>query len=108
MQNKKEPILLIASKFTDASRFGTITVDNGYVTSFLQSTGIHSAGVVNSGAYLIDSIFFRTKKIKQFSLEYDLFPEMVTNKNIIAYTVDKLESFFDIGTPDSYREICNK
>jgi len=101
IQNRKEPILLVASKLSDISRFGTITVWSGYVTSFSQSTGIHEAGMVNVGAYLIDSKLFITKKIEPFSLEYDLFPEMATNREIIVYTLDDSESFIDIGTPDS-------
>jgi D-glycero-alpha-D-manno-heptose 1-phosphate guanylyltransferase len=108
MQNRKEPIMLIASKIKDASRFGTITVEKGYVKSFQQAIGKHTSGVVNGGAYIIDSTLFFEKNIEPFSLEYDIFPELAMNKQLLAYILGNTESFFDIGTPDSYKKICGK
>jgi len=54
----------------------------------------------------MDSTLFSNKKIETFSLEYDLFPKLVKERKLIAYTVNDSEGFFDIGTPESYKEIC--
>ena len=53
-------------------------------------------------------IDFSQEKIKPFSLEYDLFPKLVKNRKLIAHATEELENFTDIGTPDSYREVCKK
>jgi|SaaInlLV_10m_DNA_3_1039740.scaffolds.fasta_scaffold18581_1 D-glycero-alpha-D-manno-heptose 1-phosphate guanylyltransferase len=105
-QSNVEPVILIASEIQDVSRFGTITMKDIYVNSFHQATGEHKSGIVNSGAYIVDSDFFMKKEIHPFSLEHDLFPKLAYKRKLLAYVVDSTEGFFDIGTPDSYREIC--
>jgi D-glycero-alpha-D-manno-heptose 1-phosphate guanylyltransferase len=107
MKNRKESVVLVASRLSDVHRFGTIIVENGYVKSFQQATGKHEAGIVNGGAYIVESDLFR-EKIEPFSLEYDLFPLLTSNMQLLAYLVDKSEGFIDIGTPESYRNICSK
>jgi len=108
MQNKGEPFMLMVSKLDNVARFGTVDIEDGYVTSFKQATGKNEKGLVNSGVYLIDSALFSQEKIKPFSLEYDLFPKLVKNRKLIAHATEELENFTDIGTPDSYREVCKK
>ena len=108
MHNKKEPVLLIASKLDNVSRFGTIIVEDGYVKYFQQATGRCESGIVNVGAYLIDSAIFIENKINPFSLEYNLFPKLAINMQLLAYIVKTSEGFFDIGTPSSYKKICKK
>jgi D-glycero-alpha-D-manno-heptose 1-phosphate guanylyltransferase len=108
MQKTIEPAMLIASELNDVSRFGTIKVENDYVKSFQQATGRHEPGMVNGGAYLMESSLFVDKEIKPFSLEYDFFPELVKQRHLLAYVVDQSEGFFDIGTPASYTEICSE
>ena len=108
IQDRNEIIILIASKLDNVARFGTINIEDRYVISFQQPTGKKKAGIVNSGAYLIDSALFSKKKVEAFSLEYDLFPKLAKNRQLLAYTTEELESFIDIGTPDSYKELCEK
>ena len=103
--DRKSSIILIASKLQDVSRFGKIIIEDSYVRSFEQATGRHQPGIVNSGAYLIDCSVFSNKRIEPFSLEHDLFPELAKNRQLLAYVLDDSESFFDIGTPESYNEI---
>jgi len=106
MKKRDKPVILLASKLDNVSRFGTIKLQDDYVLSFNQATGVDEEGIVNSGAYLMDSTLFSNKKIETFSLEYDLFPKLVKERKLIAYTVNDSEGFFDIGTPESYKEIC--
>jgi len=109
LTNKKSGLaLLFASEKKDVSRFGSIKVDGNYAISFLQATEVHKPGLVNGGAYLMDTSLFKDKKIVPFSLEYDFFPSLILKKKLMVYILEKKESFFDIGTPESYREICSK
>ena len=108
LQPMIEPALMIASMQEDVSRFGTITVDNGYVRSFRQATGQHKPGLVNGGAYLMDSDLFNTTPIKPFSLEHDCFPSLVSQNKLLVYVVDESGGFYDIGTPEAYKQICTE
>jgi D-glycero-alpha-D-manno-heptose 1-phosphate guanylyltransferase len=108
LQPMIEPALMIASIQEDVSRFGTITVDNNYVRSFRQATGQHKPGLVNGGAYLMDCDSFVTTTIKPFSLEHDYFPRLVSKNKLLVYVVDESEGFYDIGTPDAYKQICTE
>jgi D-glycero-alpha-D-manno-heptose 1-phosphate guanylyltransferase len=106
MQKSSEPALLIASMQDDVSRFGTIDIDGDFVFSFKQATGIHEPGLVNGGFYIVDSSLFRKNRIMPFSIEYDLFPGLARDKQLLVHVLDEKESFFDIGTPESYDQIC--
>ena len=105
-ENNTGAVVLIASEVRDASRFGTITIKNSFVCSFQQATGKLESRIVSSGAYIMDSSLFMDKELKPFSLEYDLFPELVNKRKLLAYVVDSGKGFLDMGTPDSYKEIC--
>ena len=106
MRNKSKPALLIAAQQEDVARFGTITIQDNFVKSFNQATGMHHSGLVNGGVYLMDSSIFLDRKISKFSLENDLFPNLASEDELLAYVVDESEGFFDIGTPDAYKNIC--
>ena len=105
-ENNAGSVVLIASEMSDVSRFGTITIKNSFVRSFQQATGKLKSGIVSSGAYIMDSSLFMDKELKPFSLEYDLFPELANKRKLLAYVVDSDKGFLDMGTPDSYKEIC--
>lgn len=106
LQQMLEPALMIASTKEDVSRFGTIKVDNNYVRSFRQATGLHKPGLVNGGAYLMDCVLFDGIPIKPFSLEHDYFPRLVSQKKLLVYVLDEPDGFYDIGTPEAYKKIC--
>ena len=108
IQKMKQPALLIASERANVARFGTLKIENGYVKSFRQATGLDEAGIVNGGAYIMESALFLDRKVKAFSLEHELFPELVIKNQLISYLVEKKEGFFDIGVPESYKYICSK
>ncbi len=103
-----DKVVLIGSKMPDVSRFGTITIKDSFVNSFHQATGEHKSGIVSSGAYIMNSNLFIDEKIEPFSLEYDFFPNLIKKKKLIAYIVSSDKGFLDIGTPDSYIEICSQ
>jgi D-glycero-alpha-D-manno-heptose 1-phosphate guanylyltransferase len=104
-ENNLGKVVLVGSEVQDASRFGTMTIQNSFVCSFHQATGRIESGIVNSGAYIMDSSLFMDKELKPFSLEYDLFPELAIERKLMTYVVDSGKGFLDIGTPDSYKEI---
>ena len=108
MSNTTELALLFASEKKDIACFGSITVEDNYATSFHQATEIHKPGLVNGGAYLLDVALFKNMKIRPFSLEYEFFPSLINQRKLLVYVLSKKENFFDIGTPESYRQICSK
>ena len=106
METCKTKSLLVASVKKNVSRFGTLIIQGNIVQSFHQATGIKTAGLVNSGVYLMDSSLFSTIKIHPFSLEHEFFPLLAAKGELTAHVVDESEGFFDIGTPESYKKIC--
>jgi D-glycero-alpha-D-manno-heptose 1-phosphate guanylyltransferase len=104
-ENNLSKVVLVGSEVQDASRFGTMKIQNSFVCSFHQATGIVESGIVSSGAYIMHSSLLMDKELKPFSLEYDFFPELAIERKLMTYVVDSSKGFFDIGTPDSYKKI---
>lgn len=101
------PAMLVAQWRNDVSRYGEVIIENGYVKSFDQASGINRPGTVNGGAYLLNSNLFTAKEVKPLSLEKEIFPVLAAQGELCAYVVSEDEGFFDIGTPESYIEICS-
>ena len=107
MRKMKEPAMLIATALDNVSRFGSIVIEKNHVISFKQATGENGAGIVNGGAYILDSSLFSCEKNQPFSLEYELFPKLVKERKLLAYVMNDTKGFFDIGTPEAYKQICS-
>lgn len=95
-------VTLVAARMPDVARFGSVVVDGEQVTGFLQATGLRQPGLVNAGAYVLNSSAFADVAPGAFSLEKDFFPALAARGGLRAHIVDGAEVFFDIGTPDSY------
>ena len=104
----------------DMSRYGTIKLDysgektngnkdDGVLMSFDEKvTGKHKhidESVINGGVYIIRKDLIETiEPMKEISLEKELMPKWLNEGKIIGGVVSD-ESFIDIGTPESLKEL---
>ena len=94
-------VLLAATKVANSGRFGKVQIQpDGKVTAFLEKeAGADSPGFINAGLYLMDRAFGSGfTKGKACSLEKDIFPQLVRQGKLTAWTTES--AFLDIGTPE--------
>lgn len=88
----------------DISRYGSVEVnDLGEITAFLEKkNGPPCQGLINGGVSLLSREFIEHLPETAFSMERDIFPALVGTGKLYGCRQDA--DFFDIGTPESYRE----
>jgi len=93
--------LMLLRRTKDSKEYGAITTDRrSAVTSFSEKNSYARNSFINSGVYLFTKgIFSMMPKNEKFSLEYDLFPQMV-GRGLYGYK--EAGFFIDIGTPERY------
>ncbi|MBM4053768.1 MAG: hypothetical protein FJ264_03655 [Planctomycetes bacterium] len=75
--------------------------DNGRITGFHEKMRTNDTNFINAGIYIFNrNIFSFIPENKKYSLEFDLFPNMVNLKLIYGFKTQ--EQLFDIGTPERY------
>ncbi len=96
----RETTLLIVKK-PDTRRYGEIDLsDDERILAFHEKGTEKKAGWINAGIYIIKkSLLASIPDHKPFSLEYDLFPQLVSKE---LYGFRCFAEFIDIGTPESY------
>jgi D-glycero-alpha-D-manno-heptose 1-phosphate guanylyltransferase len=96
-KSEKMEVGILAVSMLDCSRYGSLSIDQ---SSCLINFGekISGQGLINAGVYFfkknIAKFFDSNKKI---SFEYDVFPELIAQKNKIGVYVSNFD-FIDIGT----------
>lgn len=100
-------LFMAVGKVKDASRYGTVIInENNRITGFSEK-GNASDGLINAGIYLINKTIFSELDLPaKFSFEVDLLSKHNAQLNIIGY--DKVSDFIDIGIPDDYVLAQNK
>jgi len=93
---------LVLSQAKERQDFGTVEIDNQQkVVAFKEKIKSDAAALLNAGVYCFEKdIFQYIPKQKKFSLEHDVFPNLV-DKKFYGFVVN--ESFMDIGTPERYK-----
>lgn len=87
------------SRVTDASRFGSVTLDAGFrIDAFLEK-GAADGGLVNAGVYCLRTEWLRSLRVEFSSLERDVFPPLAEAGRLLGMPTDA--AFADIGTPES-------
>ncbi len=96
-QSSLSMVVTSAKKSTD---YGSVSIDrDGRFTGFVEKKD-DTAGWINAGIYLFNrELLSMIPPDKPFSLEYDLFPELI---NANAYAFQCTERLLDIGTPDRF------
>lgn len=97
----KDGIRLAAVRVPCGTRFGRIEIQpDGAVTAFFEKTNHGSEpGFINAGLYWVDRGFSSGfVPGNAYSLEKDIFPEMVLRRKLEAWKTDS--QFLDVGTPE--------
>ena len=89
----------------DVSRYGKVKIDrNNNIVKFLEKENKVEKGLINSGFYKLDSNIFKNHNNKPFSIEIELFPNLIMKKSLFGKIINT--SFIDIGIPRDYYEFC--
>jgi len=87
----------------DVGRYGSVGVnDSGRVTGFQEKAQGLGAGVINAGVSVLSKKFIESLPAKPFSMEQEVFPRLVEAGGMFGLRQQR--PFFDIGTPESYRD----
>lgn len=93
---------LVYTHVEDTSRFGLLEVEANRAKSFREKKAKKEPGLINTGVYLFDKHIFDLFAFpEKFSLEHDLFPQLI-RQGMGAFRTEG--QFIDIGTPESYLE----
>src|SRR5579884_3694552 len=85
---------LAVAQVHDASRYGTVQIQNGRLVGFLEKTGRSAPGIINAGVYVFDRSIFDYIPAGWANLEQDVFPRIM-DKGVFA--VEQPGTFIDIG-----------
>lgn len=102
---KRADVTLSLFRVDDVSRYGSVSTNkNGIVTDFHEKDeNSRNPGLINAGVSLLSRSFINSLPDKiSFSMEKEVFPGLVNNG--MMYGLEQKGPFFDIGTPESYRE----
>lgn len=84
----------------DTSRYGTVRIDDGKITAFLEK-GCTEAGWINAGIYIVNVAAIRTFRFSSaFSMERDLIEKHLNDLHPKAFELEG--RFIDIGVPEDY------
>lgn len=102
---KNAQLSLVVSEAEDSVDFGSLWLDHdGRIVGFQEKTN-HGHKLINAGVYLFDKkILDMIPHHKPYSLEHDLFPDLVGKEFYGFFSVEKV---LDIGTPERY-ELAKK
>lgn len=95
-------LMLAVAKVNDASRYGTVIINNHHQIIGFAEKGKIGPGLINAGIYLLNqSIFDCFDLPDKFSFESDLLTKHLNQLNLIAY--DEVTDFIDIGIPEDFK-----
>ncbi|TRO49135.1 NDP-sugar synthase [Candidatus Bathyarchaeota archaeon] len=108
---KKQAIATIALyEVDDPSRYGVAEIlDNNRIKQFIEKPKKDEApsNLINAGIYVLDpKIFNYIPKDKPISMEREIFPKLIKEKNLFGLTMQGL--WMDIGKPAGYLQANNK
>ena len=96
---------IAAVNLADVSRYGHVHIDHDLrVFAFAEKTSQGAAGWVNAGLCKLNAELFKSWDGQAFSLERDLFPQLIQGGELTAVPLET--TFIDIGIPDDYHRFC--
>ncbi len=104
-QEKAAEVTLSLLPVADVSRYGSVTVTkDGLIKGFREKhEGIVGPGLINAGFSLISKRFIsELPGDRAFSMEREIFPKLADTGQMFGLVSKR--SFFDIGTPESYKD----
>ena len=90
----------------DASDYGLVQIENERVTDFLEKPSQKCSGHINAGFYILSPRVFENVSRETFSIEKDIFPEMVKKGQLTAYIHKGY--WTDLGTEKRLEKAKNK
>ena len=84
----------------DVSRYGCISLENGYVKGFSEK-GMSGKGEISGGCYILSKKVIEKYASIPCSIESDVFPALMEVNQLIAKKYDGF--FIDIGIPDTLK-----
>lgn len=104
--NKKAVLSMVLTRSQDGGDYGNVALDEFQkITSFKEKVDTKRECLINAGVYMMQKeIFSYMPDETNFSLEYDLFPKLITNK-CYGYIIEN--ELLDIGTPERYKNAIN-
>lgn len=98
--NETKTSIIIGAVVDDASRYGSLIIENNRVTGFSEK-GVGGKGVINAGCYVFDPKLILSHKINtKFSLEEDLLKPLINEYGMnVCISNGK---FIDIGVPEDF------
>ena len=89
----------------NTSRFGSVEIDeNNVILNFNEKQVSYGPGLINAGFYKLNKSLFKNWNQEPYSLESDLFPKLVQNKQLKGLVLQS--NFIDIGIPKDYLLFC--
>mgnify|MGYP000613173883 FL=1 len=99
--------VVISTADNERDDVGNIAIDENYkIISFSEKSKKTVSQNINAGIYVINKSVIDSFDAKMFSLEVDLFPKLIKNKNIYGFETNNL--VYDIGTPKRYKKFINE
>jgi NDP-sugar pyrophosphorylase family protein len=87
-------------------RYGQVVIDHQKnITSFIEKNINDKSGFINIGIYKLNKLFFLNFKKDVFSVEVDLFPQLLKTQELKGIPI--YSDFIDIGIPEDYNRFCN-
>lgn len=103
-KNENRNIISIV-EINDISRYGKVDMNkNNLIVKFLEKQNKVEQGIINSGFYKLDSNIFKKSNLESYSIESELFPNLVLKENLFGKIIKT--PFTDIGVPKDYYEFC--
>lgn len=108
-----KPMKIALCEVRDSSRYGSVECDNlGRVIQFKEksTTPVKNPGWINAGVYGFQALKYAEicgilNKTGAFSIERDIFPELVKRRGLFGSPYVKTEHrFIDIGIPSDYEQ----
>jgi len=90
----------------DASDYGLVQIENERVTDFLEKPNQKCSGHINAGFYILSPKIFENVSRETFSIERDVFPEMVRKGQLVAYIHKGY--WTDLGTEERLEKAKNE
>lgn len=103
VSNSPPPAMAIV-QVESVERYGNVEVIGDRVDAFEEKGRVSGSGYINAGLYHLHTDSFKSWEGRAFSLERELFPEMVDARQLRA--VPLKTEFIDIGIPEDYDRFC--
>ena len=101
--DKNALLSMVLTHSQDGNDYGNVALDDSQnITSFKEKSDDKRECLINAGVYMMQNeIFSYMPDENNFSLEYDLFPKLITSK-CYGYIIEN--ELLDIGTPERYKK----